>query len=86
MALSVKEIEHARPGNYIDSNRLCLQVSRGGSKSWIFRFQLESDAGKSLAEKDAVDLLVGTPDELGRLLRDDITYWTDVLREVEVER
>ena len=47
---------------------------------------LTSDAGKSLAEKDAVDLLVGTPEELGRLLRDDITYWTDVLREVGVER
>ena len=40
MALSGKEIEHARPGNYIDSNGLYLQVSKAGSKSWIFRFQL----------------------------------------------
>ena len=40
MALSVKEIEHARPGNYIDGNGLYLQVSKAGSKSWIFRFQL----------------------------------------------
>ena len=40
MVLSVKEIEHARPGNYIDGNGLYLQVSKAGSKSWIFRFQL----------------------------------------------
>jgi len=47
---------------------------------------LTSDAGKVLADKDAVDLLASTPDELGRLLRDDITYWTDVISKLGGER
>ena len=40
MVLSVKEIQHARPGNYIDGNGLYMQVSKAGTKSWIYRFQI----------------------------------------------
>ncbi|MBE0627156.1 MAG: integrase arm-type DNA-binding domain-containing protein [Burkholderiales bacterium] len=40
MALTVIEIKHAKPGNYIDGNGLYLQVSKAGSKSWIYRYQI----------------------------------------------
>jgi integrase len=40
MALTVLEIKHAKPGNYIDGNGLYLQVSKSGTKSWIYRYQI----------------------------------------------
>ena len=40
MALTVIEIKHAKPGNYIDGNGLYLQVSKSGTKSWIYRYQI----------------------------------------------
>ena len=39
--LTVKEIQHAIPGNYIDGNGLYLQVSKAGTKSWIYRYQIK---------------------------------------------
>lgn len=38
-ALEVKKI--GRPGYYADGGNLYLQVARGGSKSWVFRFALD---------------------------------------------
>ncbi|MBE0625476.1 MAG: integrase arm-type DNA-binding domain-containing protein [Burkholderiales bacterium] len=40
MALTAMEIKHAKPGNYIDGNGLYLQVSKSGTKSWIYRYQI----------------------------------------------
>jgi len=44
MPLSVKRVEHAKPGRYSDGGNLYLQVMPTGSKSWIFRYQY---AGRS---------------------------------------
>src|SRR5665647_1661082 len=58
MALTVVEIKHARPGNYIDGNGLYLQVSKAGSKSWIFRFQLNGKRREmGLGSLDTVPLV-----------------------------
>ena len=40
MALTVLEIKHAKPRNYIDGSGLYLQVSKSGTKSWIYRYQI----------------------------------------------
>src|ERR1700689_5871246 len=42
------------PGMYGDGNGLYLQIARGGSKSWIFRYRFKghtSKAGKPLARE-----------------------------------
>jgi integrase len=38
--LSALEIKHAKPGLHPDGAGLYLQVTKGGTKSWIFRFQV----------------------------------------------
>ena len=40
MALTIKQIEHANEGMHADGGGLYLRVQAGGSKGWIFRFQL----------------------------------------------
>ena len=42
------------PGMYGDGNGLYLQIARGGSKSWIFRYRFKghtSNAGKPVARE-----------------------------------
>jgi hypothetical protein len=40
MALTLKTIARlSEPGRYLDEHNLLLQVARGGSKSWIFRYE-----------------------------------------------
>ena len=39
--LSAKKVEHLKkPGWYADGNGLYLQVSKTGSKSWVYRYQV----------------------------------------------
>ncbi len=40
MALTAKEIQHAKEGMHADGNGLYLRVQASGLKSWIFRYQL----------------------------------------------
>lgn len=40
MALSTLEIKHAKAGMHADGKGLYLSVSKSGSKSWIFRYQV----------------------------------------------
>ena len=40
MALTAKEIQHAKEGMHADGNGLYLRVQASGVKSWIFRYQL----------------------------------------------
>ena len=40
MALTVKRVERERrPGRYLDAHGLYLQVTKGGSKSWLYRWE-----------------------------------------------
>lgn len=38
--LSELKIKHAKPGYLLDDNGLYLQVSKSGTKSWIYRYQM----------------------------------------------
>jgi hypothetical protein len=40
MALTVRQVQTAKVGAHGDGNGLYLQVAAGGSRSWIFRYQL----------------------------------------------
>jgi integrase len=40
MALTVRQVQTAKVGAHGDGNGLYLQVATGGSRSWIFRYQL----------------------------------------------
>jgi hypothetical protein len=44
-----------QPGMYSDGGGLYLQVARGGSRSWIFRYRFKGNASK--AGKPLVRLL-----------------------------
>ena len=40
--LSVKKVDNLKtPGWYPDGNGLYLQVSKSGSKSWVYRYQVD---------------------------------------------
>ncbi len=40
MGLTALEIKHAKFGVHPDGNGLYLSVKSGGTKSWVFRYQL----------------------------------------------
>lgn len=58
--LKAKEIEHAKPGMHADGNGLYLRVQKSGSKSWIYRFQLNGKRREMglgiLEDKPVVDV------------------------------
>jgi hypothetical protein len=43
--LNVKQIEAAKPGLHNDGGGLCLQVSKTGAKSWLFRYKAKARSG-----------------------------------------
>lgn len=59
MALTALQIKHAKEGMHADGNGLYLRVQKSGSKSWIFRFQLNGKRREMglgiLADKPAPD-------------------------------
>jgi hypothetical protein len=65
--LTVRKVEHAKPGRYTDGHGLLLHVRPSGSKYWVLRIQINGrrrDVGlgsvsqyDSLSELDEVPLL-----------------------------
>lgn len=75
MSLTAKEIEHAKPGMHPDGNGLYLRVQERGTKSWIFRFQLNGKRREmgigTLADHPAKSAR-GKAAELGAMVRSGI--------------
>jgi integrase len=80
MTLKAKQIEHAiwtpkNRGMYADGNGLYLRVQESGSKSWIFRFQLDGKRREmgigTLADRSAVDAR-GEAAKLSTLVRSGV--------------
>lgn len=58
MALTALQIKHAKEGMHSDGGGLYLQVSKAGTKSWIFRYQIDGRRREmglgGLADKSAI--------------------------------
>lgn len=75
MALSPKEIQHAKEGMHSDGGGLYLRVQASGAKSWIFRFQLNGRRREmgigTLVDKHPKDAR-GEAAKLGQMVRQGI--------------
>jgi hypothetical protein len=75
MALTALEIKNAKEGLLSDGNGLYLQVAKSGSKSWIFRYQIDGrrrDMGiGSLSTLSAIEARAEVP-KLRKQLSDGI--------------